>query len=70
MATFLEIAVHSVGYMLSLAFFCLYFCISHFGFKSRIWLLIAPVHVHCFSITLRIILKNTFKKELELQRSV
>ena len=26
--------------------------ISHFGFKSGIWLLIAPGHVYCFSITL------------------
>ena len=25
--------------------------ISHFGLKSGIWLLIAPVPVHCFSIT-------------------
>ena len=25
--------------------------ISHVGFKSVIWLLIAPVPVHCFSIT-------------------
>ena len=26
--------------------------ISHFGLKGGIWLLIAPVPVHCFSITL------------------
>ena len=26
-------------------------CISRFGFKSGIWLLFAPVHVHSFSIT-------------------
>ena len=34
--------------------FCLFGIsfISHFGFKSGIWLLIAPVPVHCFSITL------------------
>ena len=34
--------------------FCLFvffLFISHFGFKSVIWLLIAPVPVHCFSIT-------------------
>ena len=33
---------------------CLYsnaLFISHFGFKSGIWLLIASVPVHCFSIT-------------------
>ena len=36
--------------------FCLFvffLFISHFGFKSGIWLLIAPVAVHCFSITFR-----------------
>ena len=35
--------------MLSLSFVYLYFLfISHFGFKSGIWLLIAPVPIHCF----------------------
>ena len=29
----------------------LYFEFDNFGFKSGIWLLIAPVPVHCFSIT-------------------
>ena len=38
--------------MFSLSFvYLLYLFISHFGFKSGIWLLIAPVPVHCFSIT-------------------
>ena len=34
--------------------FCLFvfLFISHFGFKTRVWLLIAPFPVHCFSITL------------------
>ena len=33
--------------------FCLFvfLFIFHFGFKSGIWLLIAPVPFHCFSIT-------------------
>ena len=51
MATFWEIAARSVGHMFSLSFVYLYFLfISHFDFKSGIWLLIAPVPVHCFSI--------------------
>ena len=50
--TFWEIAAHSVGHLFLLSFVYLYFLfISHFGFKSGIRLLIAPVHVHCFSIT-------------------
>ena len=52
MTTFWEIAARSVGHMFSLSYVYLYFLvISHFGFKNRIWLLIAPVPVHCFSIT-------------------
>ena len=52
MATFWEIAARSVGHMFSLSFVYLYFSfISNFGFKSGIWLLIAPVPVHCFFIT-------------------
>ena len=52
MATFWEIAGRSVGHMFSLSFVYLYFLfISPFGFKSGIWLLIAPVPVNCFSIT-------------------
>ena len=31
---------------------CIFLFIAHFGFKTGIWLLIAPVPVHCFSITL------------------
>ena len=38
--------------MFSLSFVYLYFLfIVHFGFKSGIWLLIAPDPVNCFSIT-------------------
>ena len=38
----------------SVIVFCLFvfFVFPHFGFKTAIWLLIAPVPVHCFSITL------------------
>ena len=39
---------------LVLIVFCLFVIsvISHFGFKSRIWPLIAPVPVHCGLVTL------------------
>ena len=51
MTTFWEIAAHSVGHLYS--FYCVFLYIFfHFGFKSGIWLFIAPVSVHCFSITL------------------
>ena len=50
-ATFWEIAARSVGRMFPLSFvYLLFLFISHFGFKSRVWLLIAPVLVHCSSI--------------------
>ena len=52
MATFREIAARSVSNLFSLYFLYLeYLFISRFGFKSGICLLIAPVPVHCFSIT-------------------
>ena len=52
MATFWEIAARSVSNLFSLYFVYLkYLFISRFGFKSGICLLIAPVPVHCFSIT-------------------
>ena len=52
MATFWEIAARSVSILFSLYFVYLYYLfISRFGFKSGICLLIAPVPVHCFSIT-------------------
>ena len=52
MATFWDLAANSVGHMSPLSFVHLNFLfISHFGFKSGIWLLISPVPVHCFSIT-------------------
>ena len=41
-----------LGWPYVLIVFCLVFVflfISHFGFKSGIWLLIAPVPIHCFS---------------------
>ena len=54
MATFLEIAVRSVSNLFSLfVVYLQYLFISRFGFKSGICLLIAPVPVHCFSITSR-----------------
>ena len=52
MATFWEIAARSVSNLFSLYFVYLKFLfISRFGFKSGICFLIAPVPVHCFSIT-------------------
>ena len=52
MATFWETAARSVSNLFSLYFvYLLYLFISRFGFKSVICLLIAPVPVHCFSIT-------------------
>ena len=39
------IAAHSVDHLLSLSFFYLYFYSFHFGFKSGIRHLIAPVSV-------------------------
>ena len=52
MATFWEIAARSVSNFFYLYFvYLLYLFISRFGFKSGICLLIAPVPVHCFSIT-------------------
>ena len=51
--TFWEIAARAVGHIFSLSFVYLYFLfIFHFCFKTGIWLLIAPVPVHCFSINL------------------
>ena len=43
----------ALGWPFVLSVFCLFvfLFISHLGFKSWIWLLIAPVPVHCFSIT-------------------
>ena len=43
-----------LGWPYVLILFCqsVFLFISHFGFKTGIWLLIAPVPVHCFSITL------------------
>ena len=51
MANFWEIAARSVGNLFSLSFVdFLYLFISRFGFKSGIWLLIAPVPVNCFVV--------------------
>ena len=62
MATFWEIAARSVSNLLSLYFvYLLYLFMSRFGFKSGICLLIAPVPVHCFSITSVLYLKNSHK---------
>ena len=50
--SFWEIAARSVNNLFSLYFvYLFYLFISRFGFKSGICLLIAPVPVHCFSIT-------------------
>ena len=63
MATFWEIAARSVGHMFSLSFAYLYFLfISHLGFTKGVWLLIAPVPVHCFSITIILLSCFTFCK--------
>ena len=52
MAIFWEIAARSVSTLFSLYFVYMYYLfIFRFGFKSGICLLIAPVPVHCFSIT-------------------
>ena len=42
-----------LGWPFVLIVFCLFviLVISHFGFESRICLLIAPVPVHCFFVT-------------------
>ena len=46
--TFSERAAHSVSRVFSLYFVYLFFLvISHFGFQSVIWILIASVPVHC-----------------------
>ena len=52
MDIFLEIAAHSVGHLYKLYFVYLHFINFHFGFKGGVWFLIAPVPVHCFSISL------------------
>ena len=62
----LGIAARSVGHMSSLYFVYLqYLFISRFGFESGIWFLIAPVPVHCFSITFPYI--ETLQSALTLQ---
>ena len=51
MAAFWEMADRSVSNLFSLYFVYLwYLFISRFGFRSGICLLIAQVHVHCFSV--------------------
>ena len=47
-----KIAACSVGHTFSLSFVYLYFkFISYFGFKSGIWLVIAPVPVHFWRLS-------------------
>ena len=59
MATFWEIAARSVGHMSPLSSVYLYFLfISHFGFKSPIRILVAPVPNDCFFITFAIIFQR------------
>ena len=58
----------SVGHMFSLSFAHLYFLfISHFGFKSGTWLLIAPVPVHCFSITFFININRAYPENTNFE---
>ena len=68
MATFWEKAARSVSNLFSLYFVYLqYLFISRFGFKSGICLLIAPVPVHCFSITFSTLAVHVAGKACELQ---
>ena len=71
MATFWEIAARSVNNLFSLYFvYLLYLFISRFsGFKSGICLLIAPVPVHCFSITYITRIKRTVLISLQMKMS-
>ena len=56
MVIFWEIAARSVSILFSLYFvYLVYLFISRFGFKSGICLLIAPVPVHCISVTFDIV---------------
>ena len=51
-ATFWKIAAHSIGHLFSLYFGLFVFLnYYHFGFKSEIRFLIAPVSVYCFPST-------------------
>ena len=50
-ATFWEIAAYSIDQLFSLYFGLFLLSIYHFGFKSEMWLLIAPIPVYCFSST-------------------
>ena len=50
MATFWEIAAHSVDHMLSL-YLSVILVISRFGFKGWIWVLIASVPDNCILFT-------------------
>ena len=45
-------------FTLSFVCSCFFLFIFHFGLKSGIWLLIAPVPVQCFSITYILLLKT------------
>ena len=57
MATFLEIAAHSVDHNYVLFVFCLFviLVISRFGFEGWIWFLIASVPDFCIIFTFKII---------------
>ena len=67
MTTFWEVAARSVGHMFSLPFVYLQFLfIFHFGFKSRIRLLNAPVTVHCSFITF--LMKQTRQRQIVVFR--
>ena len=47
---------YRLGWSFVLIVFCLFSFFIYFRFKSGIWLLIAPVPVHCFSLTINMIL--------------
>ena len=49
-----------LGWPFVLIVFCLFVIFIYFGFKSGIWLLIAPVPTRCFSITFTVLEFKTY----------
>ena len=62
-ATFLEIAAHSVDHMFSLYFDYLFLVISRFGYESWIWVLIASVPDLCIDFAFIQESQCRFRKE-------
>ena len=65
--TFSSVATFWEGHMFSLSFvYLLFLILFHFGFERELWLLTAPVPVHCFSITFEVddtnVLTTLFEK--------